>query len=196
MGNCCGVRIHANTTDSYYNERMCVLYIKDDEMQISSTIVDGSRKRDFKEPSEYSNFTFDKIIVSTSEMPFGSHNLPEMKENRHIDSILLVAKGNVAQCAFEEREVVENRTVDDPPHYDKQLSLAMQYELKIVGFHHFDTMIVILSSPLCFRVLEDISDNILAIKMTNGILPSRKSDPKWLVKQRKDEVKTMRRWLR
>ncbi|GJW92099.1 lysosomal Pro-X carboxypeptidase [Tanacetum coccineum] len=49
-------------------------------------------------------------------------------------------------------------------------------------------------------VLEDISDSILAIKTTNGshcldILPSRKTDPEWLVKQRKDEVKIMRRWL-
>ncbi|GJW19169.1 hypothetical protein Tco_0026605, partial [Tanacetum coccineum] len=113
---------------------------------------------------------------------------------REVGTDLCTVQEIGAQCALEEREVVEHRTVD--ADYEYEIEPAMQYELKIVGFHHFDTMIVILSSPLCFRVLEDISDNILAIKTTNGILPSRKSDPEWLVKQRKDEVKTMRRCKR
>ncbi|KAF5822720.1 putative lysosomal Pro-Xaa carboxypeptidase [Helianthus annuus] len=50
-------------------------------------------------------------------------------------------------------------------------------------------------------VLEDISENILAVKTTNGshcldILKSVETDPEWLVKQRKDEVKIISRWFR
>ncbi|GKC17125.1 hypothetical protein Tco_1013907 [Tanacetum coccineum] len=84
--------------------------------------------------------------------------------------VLIFARSRLeieAQCALEEREVVEHRTVD--ADYEYEIEPAMQYELKIVGFHHFDTMIVILSSPLRFRVLEGISDNILAIKTTNAV---------------------------
>ncbi|XP_071719796.1 uncharacterized protein [Rutidosis leptorrhynchoides] len=49
-------------------------------------------------------------------------------------------------------------------------------------------------------VLEDISDSILAIKTTNGshcldILSSKETDPDWLVKQRKEETKIIKRWL-
>ncbi|KAI3683580.1 hypothetical protein L1987_84088 [Smallanthus sonchifolius] len=50
-------------------------------------------------------------------------------------------------------------------------------------------------------VLEDISKRILALKTTNGshcldILNSMESDPEWLIKQRKDEVKIISRWIR
>nr|XP_043610462.1 lysosomal Pro-X carboxypeptidase [Erigeron canadensis] len=49
-------------------------------------------------------------------------------------------------------------------------------------------------------VLEDISDTILAVKATNGshcldLLNSRESDPEWLVEQRNEEVKIIKRWL-
>ncbi|GJY25333.1 hypothetical protein Tco_0400059 [Tanacetum coccineum] len=84
---------------------------------------------------------------------------------REVGTDLCTVQQIGAQCALEEREVVEHRTVD--ADYEYEIEPAMQYELKIVGFHHFDTMIVILSSPLRFRVLEGISDNILAIKTTN-----------------------------
>ncbi|XP_076932677.1 uncharacterized protein LOC143598323 [Bidens hawaiensis] len=50
-------------------------------------------------------------------------------------------------------------------------------------------------------VLEDISESILAIKTTNGshcldISYSMKTDPEWLVTQRKQEVKIINQWLR
>ncbi|KAK9056045.1 hypothetical protein SSX86_027132 [Deinandra increscens subsp. villosa] len=50
-------------------------------------------------------------------------------------------------------------------------------------------------------VLEDISQNIIALKTTNGshcldIQISQETDPEWLVKQRKDEVKIINRWFR
>ncbi|XP_060959467.1 uncharacterized protein LOC115700428 [Cannabis sativa] len=49
-------------------------------------------------------------------------------------------------------------------------------------------------------VLENISDSILAIKTTNGshcldIRPSETSDPDWLVKQRKIEIKIIKKWI-
>ncbi|KVI00106.1 Peptidase S28 [Cynara cardunculus var. scolymus] len=49
-------------------------------------------------------------------------------------------------------------------------------------------------------VLENISDEVLAVYTTNGshcldILASSKTDPDWLIKQRNDEVKIIRRWL-
>ncbi|KAI3695577.1 hypothetical protein L1987_78575 [Smallanthus sonchifolius] len=49
-------------------------------------------------------------------------------------------------------------------------------------------------------VLEDISENILALKTINGshcldILNSMETDPEWLVKQRKDEVKIISQWF-
>ncbi|PWA93097.1 serine carboxypeptidase S28 family protein [Artemisia annua] len=64
-----------------------------------------------------------------------------------------------------------------------------------------DFLKAVLPSVLRFRVLEDISKNILAIKTTKGshcldIQNSRETDPKWLVKQRNDEVKIISRWLR
>ncbi|KAM3685275.1 hypothetical protein ACJW31_11G105500 [Castanea mollissima] len=50
-------------------------------------------------------------------------------------------------------------------------------------------------------VLEDISDNILAVSTKKGshcldILGTRADDPEWLTAQRKKEVKIIRRWLR
>ncbi|PSR86533.1 Lysosomal Pro-X carboxypeptidase [Actinidia chinensis var. chinensis] len=50
-------------------------------------------------------------------------------------------------------------------------------------------------------VLEDISDSVVAIHTTNGshcldILAADESDPKWLTKQRKEEVKIIQGWIK
>ncbi|XP_028756877.1 lysosomal Pro-X carboxypeptidase-like [Neltuma alba] len=49
-------------------------------------------------------------------------------------------------------------------------------------------------------VLEDISDSILAVSTVNGshcldILEEQPSDPEWLVKQRKTEIKIIKGWI-
>ncbi|XP_027361776.1 lysosomal Pro-X carboxypeptidase-like isoform X2 [Abrus precatorius] len=49
-------------------------------------------------------------------------------------------------------------------------------------------------------VLENISDNLLAVHTVNGshcldILRANQSDPEWLVEQRKKEIKIMKEWI-
>ncbi|XP_044483605.1 lysosomal Pro-X carboxypeptidase-like [Mangifera indica] len=49
-------------------------------------------------------------------------------------------------------------------------------------------------------VLEDISESVVAVSTVNGshcldIQPARNTDPDWLVRQREDEVRIIKRWL-
>ncbi|CAK9150486.1 unnamed protein product [Ilex paraguariensis] len=78
------------------------------------------------------------------------------------------------------------------------------YNIKLV-LHRFASNIIFsngLRDPYSSGgVLEDISDNVLAVYTVNGshcldILPARESDPRWLVMQRKREVEIIEGWIK
>ncbi|OMO90296.1 ATPase assembly factor ATP10, mitochondria [Corchorus olitorius] len=77
------------------------------------------------------------------------------------------------------------------------------HDLKLI-LHRFASNIIFsngLRDPYSSGgVLENISDSVVAVYTVNGshcldILPERKSDPQWLVKQRKTEVQIIESWI-